>query len=552
MTTQIPDQTLSLGAYTGAVRHRLEEWQRNRFTERLWAKDPTLWFEEPRAEITDRLGWLDLPHTMRPKVPGLRALAPEAKADGFLDVVLLGMGGSSLAPEVYYRTFGAAPGQPDLLVLDSTHPDAVSAVAGRVDPATTLFLVSSKSGSTLETLSGFRFFWDFVADVFDEPGSQFIAVTDPGSSLEKLAVDRGFRSVYPAPVDVGGRYSALTDFGLVPAALIGVDVERLLDRAGAMAAATGPEVRVADNPALELGAVWGELALAGRDKLTLVVSPPLSDFPDWLEQLVAESTGKDGKGIVPVAHEPLGSPDQYEADRLFLYYALGGQEDEGQVSHLQALQAAGHPVVTIVLDDHYDLAAEMYRAEMATAAAGAVLGIHPFDQPDVQLAKTLATEAMQGSAKGGSAPPEVLATDGPHLFAAVRSFLGEARPGDYLAIQAFLPMPPATDDALQELRGDVRRSHRLATTVGYGPRFLHSTGQLHKGGPNRGLFLQVVDTPPADVPVPETDYTFGRLVAAQALGDYRALEQRGRRVLRVNVGRDVRGGLDALRASFRG
>ncbi len=540
---------MALGAYEDAVQQRLVEWQRADLATRLWAKDPTVWFAEPRAEITDRLGWLDLPDAMRPKVAPLKALADEANADGFLDVVLLGMGGSSLAPEVYFRTFGAAPGQPDLVVLDSTHPGAVMGIADRFDPATTLFVVSSKSGSTLETLSGFRFFWEFVAEVSDEPGTQFIAVTDPGSSLEALAADRGFRAVFRAPSDVGGRYSALTEFGLVPAALIGADIDALLDRGAAMAAATGPEVPVTDNPALRLGAAMGELALAGRDKLTYIVSPALTGFPDWAEQLVAESTGKDGRGIVPVAHETLGPPEEYDHDRFFVHLALDGEETE--TAALQALQNAGHPVVTIRLGDVYDLAAEMFRAEMATAAAGAVLGIHPFDQPDVQLAKTLAQEAMAGPGTGGPAPPEIGVENEPRLAEALRGWLGEARSADYLSIQAYLPADDSTDGVLQSIRSDVRRSRRLATTAGYGPRFLHSTGQLHKGGPNTGLFLQIVDSAGPEVPVPETDYTFGRLVSAQAIGDYRALEQRQRRVLRVNLGDDIAAGLGTLRAAFR-
>ena len=516
----------------------------------MWERDGTLWSTEPQPELTDRLGWLDLPESMRSKLPALKALASEAKADGFLDVVLLGMGGSSLAPEVYFRTFGSTPGQPDLIVLDSTHPGAVLSVARQIDPATTLFVVSSKSGSTLETLSGFRFFWDFVGEVFDEPGSQFIAVTDSGSSLEQIARDRGFRAIFNAPSDVGGRYSALTDFGLVPAALIGVDVEALLERAAAMAQSAGPDTAVADNPALELGAAMGELALAGRDKVTYVVSPGLAAFPDWAEQLVAESTGKDNRGIVPVANEPLGPLDEYGNDRFFIYLSLEGQEDEAQVALLKELDAAGHPVATMRLADPYDLGAEMYRAEIATAAAGAVLEIHPFNQPDVQLAKSLAQEAMEGGSDGASEPPEVGVDDRAGLTDAIEVWLGTARPGDYLSLQAYLAFEKPVDGALQWFRHHVRRNHRLATTLGYGPRFLHSTGQLHKGGPNTGLFLQIVDDAAPEVAVPETDYTFGELVGAQSVGDYRALEQRDRRVLRVRLGEQTADGLAALRAAF--
>jgi transaldolase/glucose-6-phosphate isomerase len=552
MNHQLQSQTLALGEYESVVEARLNRWQEEDFGHRLWKKDPTLWFSEPQPELTDRLGWLDLPGSMRFKLPSLKNLAGEAKSDGFLDVVLLGMGGSSLAPEVYYRTFGSTPGQPDLLVLDSTHPEAVMAVADRIDPATTLFVVSSKSGTTLETLSGFRFFWDFVAEVFDEPGDQFIAVTDQGSSLEELARQRGFRAIFNAPSDVGGRYSALTDFGLVPAALIGVNVETLLDRAANMAAATGPDVPAVDNPGLQLGAAIGELALAGRDKVTYAVSPSLAAFPDWVEQLVAESTGKNEKGIVPVAGEKLRDPVAYDADRFFVYLALDGDSDEAQATMLQDLQAAGHPVASIRLENPHDLAAEMFRAELAVAAAGAVLGIHPFNQPDVQLAKTLAQEAMDGTAEQGDPPAEVSSDDADALAEQAEAWLRTIRPGDYLAIQAYLPMNEPVGAALESMREDLLQRYQVATTVGYGPRFLHSTGQLHKGGPPNGLFLQIVDEPALDLAVPDTGYTFGQLISAQSVGDYRAMRRRERRVLRVNLGGDRARGLAALHAALRG
>lgn len=545
-------QVLSLGDYAPAVQERLDLWQQQDFARRLWDKDPTLWSAEPQPELADRLGWLDLPRSMQPNLSALATLAAQTPADGFLDLVLLGMGGSSLAPEVYYRVFGNAPTQPELTVLDSTHPGAVMAVADHIDPATTIFVVSSKSGTTLETLSGFRFFWDLVAEVFDEPGEQFIAVTDPGSSLEELARSRGFRATFPAPSDVGGRYSALTHFGLVPAAIIGVDLGRLLNRAEEMAVATGPEISVADNPGLQLGAAMGELALAGRDKVTYVVSPGLAAFPDWLEQLVAESTGKDGKGIVPIAGEKLADPSTYGSDRFFVYLALDNEPDEDQVTALRELETAGHPVARIRLRDEYDLASEMFRAEMAVAAAGAVLGIHPFNQPDVQLAKTLAQEAMEGQAENVEPPVEVDGEDAEALVEQTKAWLGTIRPGDYLAIQAYLPMAPSTDGVLQSIRADLHGRFRVATTVGYGPRFLHSTGQLHKGGPGSGLFLQIVDEPAVDLAVPEAHYTFGGLIAAQSVGDYQAMRQRDRRVLRVNVGGNRADGLAALRVALGG
>jgi transaldolase/glucose-6-phosphate isomerase len=553
MLNQEPhSQSLELGSYTSLVHSRLEQWDSADFGQRLWAKDPTLWSVEPQPELTDRLGWLTLPETMRDKLPKLRALADGAKKEGFRHAVLLGMGGSSLAPEVYQRTFGNAPGYPELLVLDSTHPDAVRSVADRIDPAQTIFVVSSKSGGTLETMSGFRYFWSLVVDRTEMPGSHFVAVTDPGSSLEALATERGFRAVFHAPPDVGGRYSALTDFGLVPAALIGLDPATLLDRAAAFAESAGPFVSALQNPALQLGAALGELALAGRDKVTYVVSPALEAFPDWVEQLVAESTGKDDKGIVPVAGEPLEIPALYGADRFFVYLALNGDEDSGQAAALRELENAGHPVARITLRDRYDLAAEMFRAEMATAAAGAVLGIHPFNQPDVQLAKTLAQEAMEGSGDESEPPAEVGTGDPAALTAAVARWLSSIGPRDYLAIQAYLPMDASVEPVLRSIRAAVQHRFRIATTVGYGPRFLHSTGQLHKGGPPSGVFLQVVDQPDLDLDVPETDYSFGRLIAAQSVGDYQALRQRNRRVLRVNLGNNRSQGLAILQAALGG
>jgi transaldolase/glucose-6-phosphate isomerase len=544
-------QSLALGDYASVVRDRLDQWHSEDFGRRLWEKDPTLWSVEPQPELVDRLGWLTLHESMRSKIPALRALADGVKNEGFSHVVLLGMGGSSLAPEVYQRTFGNGPRYPELLVLDSTHPDAVRAVGDRIDPAKAIFVVSSKSGGTLETMSGFRYFWSLVAETTETPGIHFLAVTDPDSSLEALATDRGFRAVFHAPPDVGGRYSALTDFGLVPAALIGVDPGKLLDRAAVLAESVGPFVSALQNPALQLGAALGELAVMGRDKVTYVVSETLGAFPDWVEQLIAESTGKDGKGIVPVAGEELEDPADYGSDRFFVYLTVDGDQDGDQAAALQELEDAGHPIARITLRDRYDLAAEMFRAEMAVAAAGAVLGIHPFNQPDVQLAKTLAQEAMEGTGDQGEPPPEVAAGDLDVLARHTAEWLGTIGSGDYLGIQAYLPMNASVGTVLQSIREDLQHRFRIATTVGYGPRFLHSTGQLHKGGPASGLFLQIVDEPELDLDVPETDYSFGRLIAAQSIGDYQAMQQRRRRVLRVNLGNHRMQGLADLQAALR-
>jgi len=442
------------------------------------------------------------------------------------------MGGSSLAPEVFQRTLGSKSGYPSLIVLDSTHPDAVRAIDAAIDPAATTFVVSSKSGTTLETLSGFRYFWSQTAEILDRPGRRFVAVTDPGSPLEDLARSRGFRAVFSAPADVGGRYSALTMFGLVPAALIGVDLERLLGAAAAMAHRSGSAVTASANPALRLGAAMGELALAGRDKLTFLVSSMLRAFPDWLEQLVAESTGKDGKGIVPIAGEPQADPGEYGQDRLFVSYHIDGEPAPGT----DGIVAAGHPVITIALATVYELSAEMFRAEMATAAAGSVLGIHPFNQPDVQLAKTLAREAMEAE-EGAAEPIEAVRLSEPDFIDSVAAFLGTVDTGDYVAIQAYVPRNAENESVLRRLRVGLRARTGAATTVGFGPRFLHSTGQLHKGGANNGVFIQIVDEPSPDLPVPEVDYSFGKIIRAQADGDYRALRGRGRRVLRIDLGR---------------
>ena len=540
-----PAVSYSLGPLSDAVRARLRLWDDERFGERMWAKDHTLWSAEEVPELTDRLGWLWLPDDMKELVVSLSAFADEIRADAD-HVVLLGMGGSSLAPEVYQLTFGNADGYPELLVLDSTHPGAVAAVHAQIDPLRTVFLVSSKSGGTLETMSFFHHFWAAVGEVTEEIGAHFVALTDPGSSLEELASERGFRRVFGTPDDVGGRYSALTPFGLVPAALIGVDVATLLLRASHMAAACGPDVLSADNPGLVLGAAMGEAALAGRDKVTYVVSSSLGGFPGWAEQLVAESTGKDDRGIVPVAGEPLGSYEVYESDRLFVHVMVAGEDPMGQPAALEVLQAVGHPIIRIVLDKVIDIGAEFYRLEVAVAAAGAILGIQPFDQPDVQVAKDLANQAM--SPEGLEAEViEVTASDGPAIAAAWSKWIDTIDTGDYISIHAYIPMGGPASTILDELQAELRDRHHVAVTLGYGPRFLHSTGQLHKGGANSGLFLQLVDEPDANLAVPGTDFTFDQLVVGQAAGDYQALHDRHRRVLRVNLGSDAVAGLAAVR-----
>lgn len=546
---------MSLVQSEEGVAARMRRWEEERIGQRLWAKDHTVWTPEPVPELTDRLGWLTLPDSMEAELPRLESFAAEARADGIERVFVLGMGGSSLAPDVYSLVFGPQPGFPELRVLDTTHPDAVERSSRDVDPARTLFLVSSKSGTTLETLSLFRFYWEMTVERLggDRAGRQFVAITDPGSSLERLAGERGFRAVFNAPPDVGGRYSALTNFGLVPAVLIGVDVRGLLERARAMERACGPDVPVALNPGLSLGAALGELAAAGRDKLTFVTTPSLASFPDWIEQLVAESTGKHGQGIVPVVGEPLGRPEVYGEDRVFAALMLDGEEGTLE-QQLAELQAAGHPILHFHLSDRLDLGREMYRWELATAAAGAVLGINPFDQPDVQLAKELASRAMKEQAERGSSRAAqgeaVDAVDAAAVSAALRPWLEGVQPGDYLGLQAYLVPGGATEESLRLVQAALRDFAKVAVTAGYGPRFLHSTGQLHKGGPPRCRFLQLVDQPSQGLPVPETDFAFASLIRAQADGDRQALEQRGRQVLRLQLGADPAAGFRALRESL--
>jgi transaldolase/glucose-6-phosphate isomerase len=541
-------QELHLGKYQRRVERRLKNWQQAGLGARLWKKDGTIWSPTPQPELTDRLGWLELPRTMAQEAANLATFADKAKSEGLRHVVLLGMGGSSLAPEVFQKTFGNAPGYPELVMLDSTHPAAVKGVEARIDLGRSLFLVSSKSGTTTETNSFFYYFWEKLTRIKKEPGGHFVAVTDAGTPLERLAAERKFRATFNAPQEVGGRYSALTVFGLVPAALIGIDIGALLARTRRMSDACGACVPESQNPALALGAALGELALAKRDKVTFLCSPSLSAFPDWVEQLIAESTGKDKKGIVPVANEGVGAPDKYGDDRFFVYLRLEGEGNHILDRQMAALEANGHPVARIDLSEKLDLGQEFFRWEFAVAAAGAALGIQPFNQPDVQLAKDLAKKAMGETQRkaGNESGDEVAATDAGQLREAIALWTAKKRAHDYIVVQAYVA--PSLEHAarLRELCAIMRERLGVATTLGFGPRFLHSTGQLHKGGPNSALVLQIVDQPGEDLVVPETNYTFDSLIRAQASGDLAALKQRRRRVLRVNLGGEPLGGLDQL------
>jgi len=543
------DQMINLGQYKAAVDKRLKMWEQNEFAPRFWNKDPTLWFPTPKPEITDRMGWLGIFEPMHDQLRLMMDLAEQIRNEGVRHILLLGMGGSSLAPEVYRNSFGRNEDYPSLLVLDSTHPDAVASVASRIDLKRTVFLVSSKSGTTTETSSFFYYFWSKVSAISATPGRQFIAITDPGTPLARMAQERNFRKVFEGPPDVGGRYSALTFFGVVPAFLIGVDGHQLLDRGWDMAGVSAGYLCEVENPSLHLGAALGELALAGRDKITFFATPSLEAFPSWIEQLIAESTGKDGKGLVPIVDEAIEEPWVYRQDRFFVQYSLNSEISAELNQKMKAFEDAGHPVFRFSLNNKYDLGQEIFRWEMAVAAAGSVLGIHPFDQPDVQLAKELAKTAMEQKSVKVVKPAESETIMIEHKVVASKALdalIGSARLGDYIALQAYLAPDDDKKAALQEFRLALRDRLKLATTFGWGPRFLHSTGQLHKGGPNAGIFLQIVDEPTNDIPVPETNYTFGTLIQAQALGDFRALKQKGRRVLRINLGPDTFKGLELL------
>lgn len=534
--------SFALDGYRSRVDRRLEAWEEDHVAARIWRHDATVWAEEDTPEIRDRLGWLRLPETMQEEAARIASFAETVRSE-FDDAVVLGMGGSSLAPDVFTKVndffsgvFGADETYPRLTVLDSTHPEAVLDLENEIELERTLFIVASKSGTTAETMSFFRYFWNRLDEAVEEAGDHFVATTDPGSPLTELAEERGFRDLFLAPADVGGRYSALTPFGLVPAALIGIDVGQLLEAAWTASEGSAFCVDATRNSGLELGAVLGELALAGRDKITFAASSSFEAFPAWLEQLIAESTGKDDTGIVPVAGESLTDPDRYGDDRVFVYFGLRDDEDRQQKERLTALESAGHPVIRTTMEREVDLAREMYRWEMGVAAAGAVLGIHPFNQPNVEAAKKLARRAMEDDgAAGNGSVPTVPTSDARRLVDELYDWLDDAAPGGYVAVQAYLPPRDDTTDRLRELVVALRDRTGLATTLGYGPRFLHSTGQLHKGGPGGGLFLQIVDAPDRDVAVPETDYTFGELIRAQAIGDYRALAERDRNLLRVRA-----------------
>ena len=531
------------------VRRTLEEWAATGKVRRLWARDATLW---TGADEASWLGWLGIARHQVGRVDDLRRLAEDVRREGFTRVLLLGMGGSSLAPEVLKETFGRIDGFPEVLVLDSTDPAQIKALERKVDLAKALFIVSSKSGTTLEPNIFKRYFFERASQVVgaERAGSRFIAITDPGSHLHKVAdVDR-FRRIFFGDPSIGGRYSALSDFGMVPAAVMGLDVSRLLERAEEMAEACAASVPVEKNPGVVLGVTLGVLATHGRDKVTLIVSPALYDLGAWLEQLLAESTGKEGKGLIPVDREPLGPPEVYGADRLFVYLRLASAPDEHQDPAVEALEGAGHPVVRITLNDLYDLGAEFFRWEFATAVAGSVLGVNAFNQPDVEASKVATRRLTDEYEKTGKLPLESpLSVSEGTLAAALGAHFRTIKPGDYVALLAYVEMSAAHEATLQTIRRSLRDRYRVATCLGFGPRFLHSTGQAYKGGPNTGVFLQVTCDDAGDLAVPGQTYTFGVVKTAQARGDFQVLVERGRRALRVHLGTDVADGLRTLRSA---
>lgn len=566
------DRSASLGPYAKQVEATLADLAQRDAVTRIWAKDAALWKSDPDHQkiIRNSLGWLTVMPTVRQHAANLAGFAVEVGQAGFTHVLLLGMGGSSLCPDVLRLTFGRTKGFPKLAVLDTTDPASVQAFEQSVELLRTLFVVASKSGTTPEITAFHQYFFARIQGVKGaRAGEQFVAITDPGTPLERSAAKADFRRVFLNPPDIGGRYSALSFFGMIPATLMGVDILRLLDRAEGMADACAASVPIRDNPGAWLGAVMGALAKAGRDKLTFICSPEIASFGYWVEQLVAESTGKEGRGILPVEGEAVGDPGEYGKDRAFVYLRLetssGGDLDQ----KVDVLERAGHPVVRIGLQDRYDLGAEFFRWEFATAVAGAVIGVNPFDQPNVQESKDNTKRLIGEFRAHGRLPEEdpILADGRIRLYGdqatadAVKSaetlgdslkrFLKRIQAGDYVALTAYLQATPAHAEALAAIRASIRDRFRAATTLGYGPRFLHSTGQLHKGGGDNGVFLQFTVNDPTDMSIPGEPYTFGVMKAAQALGDLQSLVSRSRRVLRIHITGNITAGLRRVLEAIR-
>jgi transaldolase / glucose-6-phosphate isomerase len=558
LKTSLPE---SLAA---AVKSGIADWQAGGKMKRLWDRDASLWTGNDEAKW---LGWLDI---VDEQIAHRDQLRKAEEGAGFQHILLLGMGGSSLCPAVLRMTFGKISGFPELHVLDSTDPAQIHEFENQVDLGKTLFIVSSKSGSTLEPNIFKQYFFERAKKNVgaDKVGSHFIAITDPGSQMQKVAEGDRFRSIYFGRPSIGGRYSALSNFGMAPAAVMGLDTKKFLDRTAEMIRACGASVRVEENPGAVLGIILGTAANSGRDKVTIIASPAISDLGAWLEQLLAESTGKKGKGIIPVDREALADPEAYGNDRIFAYVRLESGVDAEQDAKVAALEKAGQPVVRITIADTYDLGQEFFRWEIATAVAGSIIGINPFDQPDVEASKVATRALTSAYEKSGSLPPEtpVVEDGGIKLFTDeinvaelakvagkdkslagyLKAHLGRIKAGDYFGLLGYIQMNAEHQASLQAVRHAVRDDKRVATCLGFGPRFLHSTGQAYKGGPNSGVFLQVTCDDSIELQVPGQKYTFGIVKAAQARGDFQVLAERGRRALRVHLGRNLKSGLAAL------
>lgn len=551
--------------YTQWITQTLEKLQSNRVIPRIWDHDHTLWSPEP-TEITNRLGWLHCTEWMPARLHQLTAFVKGLQKDGYRQAVLLGMGGSSLAPQVFRQVFGVREGFLELLVLDTTDPDTIASVEKQLEYNKTLFIVSTKSGGTVETFSLFRYFYNRCRNELNENeiGAHFLAITDPGSTLAEIAEQLRFRAIFLNDPNIGGRYSALSLFGMVPAALIGMDLHTFLEQAAHAVQVSHEETLYPEcqNPAAMLGATLGAMALHGKDKVTLLISPSLESFGDWVEQLIAESSGKDGKGILPVVHEPIGKPEAYSSDRLFVYLRLDGEEELDNFTI--RLQEWGHPVLILPIAGRYNLAEQFFYWEMATAIACHLIGVHPFDQPNVEETKALTRQfvaAFKESGKLSTSQPD-LYFDTVDIFGspsgrkpneALQNFLSHAALPAYIAIQAYLPQTSQIDQALQNFRKALSQQTGCAATLGYGPRYLHSTGQLHKGDAGEGFFIQLTCDPQfTDLPIPDdfdsphSSICFGTLKLAQALGDQQALLNQGRRVIRFHLKKDLLSTIETL------
>ncbi len=554
-----------------AVKANIEDWRAAGKVQRLWQHDASLWSGADEAQW---LGWLDITKEQIAHLQDFQRAAEDARSGGFSHILLLGMGGSSLCPEVLDKTFGHIAGFPQLFVLDSTDPAQIKAFASKVDLAKTLFVVSSKSGSTLEPNIYKQYFFERVSQTIgaEKAGSRFIAITDPGSKMQHVAEADHFRHIFYGVPSIGGRYSALSNFGVVPGALMGLDIAKFLKRTDEMVQACSASVPADQNPGAVLGVILGTAAKSGRDKVTIITSPGISDLGAWLEQLLAESTGKQGHGIIPVDREELGAPGVYGNDRVFAYVRLDAAPDAKQDAKVAALEQAGQPVVRISMADIHDLGQEFFRWEIATAVAGSIIGINAFNQPDVEASKIATRNLTNEYEKTGSLPSESpIAEDGgiklfsdaknadalgravgkdKSLAGYLRAHLGRLGAGDYFALLGYIQMNEEHEAQLQQMRHALRDKKHNATVLGFGPRFLHSTGQAYKGGPNSGVFLQITCDDAADLPVPGQKYTFGVVKAAQARGDFQVLAERGRRALRVHLGKDLKAGLGILQKAF--